>query len=170
MKVNDIMTASPEACRPDDNLAAAVELLWKADCGVLPVVDHSGRVAGILTDRDICIALGTRNVRASNARVASVMRTTVQTCHPGDDVLTALSLMTDRRVRRLPVVDDAGRLVGLVSLNDAVLAAGAGRNAVRPGAVLDAFKAVCAHPLPVPMRVAARADKNGAAGNSAATA
>lgn len=154
MKVTDIMTPSPEVCRPDDNLAKAVELLWKADCGVLPVVDHSGRVAGILTDRDICIALGTRNVRASNAGVASVMRTTVQTCHPSDDVLTALSLMTDRRVRRLPVVD-GGRLVGVVSLNDAVLAAGAGRNAIRSGAVLDALKAVCAHPLPVPTRGAA---------------
>jgi len=152
MRVNDIMTASPEACRPDDNLATAVELLWKADCGVLPVVDHSGRVAGILTDRDICIALGTRNVRASNVRVGSVMRTTVQTCLPTDDVLTVLSLMTDRRVRRLPVTDDAGRLVGIVSLNDAVLAVGTGRNAVRAGAVLDAFKAVCAHPLPVPIR------------------
>jgi CBS domain-containing protein len=58
VKVTDIMTASPEACRADHNLAAAVELLWKADCGVLPVVDHSGRVAGILTDRDICIASG----------------------------------------------------------------------------------------------------------------
>ena len=155
MKVNDIMTASPEACRPDDNLATAVELLWKADCGVLPVVDHSGRVAGILTDRDICIALGTRNVRASNLRVGTVMRTTVHTCLPTDDVLVALSQMTDRRVRRLPVVDDGGRLVGVVSLNDAVLAAGAGRNAVRPGAVLDAFRAVCAHPLPVPVKPAA---------------
>ena len=169
MKVNDIMTASPEACRPDDNLATAVELLWKADCGVLPVVDHSGRVAGILTDRDICIALGTRNVRASNVGVASVMRTTVQTCHPSEDVLTALSLMTDRRVRRLPVVDDAGRLVGVVSLNDAVLAAGLGRNAIRPGAVLDAFKAVCAHPLPVPTKGAATAEGGESTENSAPT-
>jgi CBS domain-containing protein len=167
MRVNHIMTASPEACRPDDNLATAVELLWKADCGVLPVVDHSGRVAGILTDRDICIALGTRNVRASNVRVGSVMRTTVQTCLPTDDVLTVLSLMTDRRVRRLPVVDAAGRLVGIVSLNDAVLAAGTGRNAVRAGAVLDAFKAVCAHPLPVAMGVAAKAEKTGSTENSA---
>jgi CBS-domain-containing membrane protein len=131
------------------------------------VVDHSGRVAGILTDRDICIALGTRNVRASNVRVGSVMRTTVQACLPTDDVLTVLSLMTDRRVRRLPVVDAAGRLVGIVSLNDAVLAAGTSRNAVRGGAVLDAFKAVCAHSLPVAMRAAAKAEKTGSTENSA---
>ena len=148
MKVKDIMTAAPEACRPDDNLAEAVELLWKANCGVLPVTDHSGRVAGILTDRDICIALGTRNARASDVRVESIMRTTVQTCQPTEDVLTALGRMSDRRVRRLPVVDAADRLVGVLSLNDAVLSAGPGQNAVRPAALLDAFKSICAHDLP----------------------
>jgi CBS domain-containing protein len=148
MKVKDIMTAAPEACRPDDNLAEAVELLWKANCGVLPVTDHSGRVAGILTDRDICIALGTQNARASDVRVESIMRTTVQTCQPTEDVLTALGRMSDRRVRRLPVVDAADRLVGILSLNDAVLSAGPGQNAVRPAAVLDAFKSICAHDLP----------------------
>jgi CBS domain-containing protein len=149
MKVEDIMTASPETCRPDDNLAEAVELLWKANCGVLPVTDHGGRVSGILTDRDICIALGTRNARAAEIPVESVMRTAVYTCQPAEDVLAALGRMTDHRVRRLPVVDTADRLVGILSLNDAVLAAGPGHNAVRPAAVLDTFKAVCAHSLPV---------------------
>ena len=151
MKVEQIMTASPETCRSDDNLAEAVELLWKADCGALPVVDHAGRVAGILTDRDICVALGTRNARASDVRVGSVMRVNVQTCGPKENVLTALSRMTDHRVRRLPVVDDADRLVGMLSLNDAVLAAGGGHDQVRPAAVLDVFKAVCAHRVPVPV-------------------
>jgi CBS domain-containing protein len=148
MKVKEIMTTAPEAGRPEDNLARAVELLWKADCGVLPIVDDTGRVAGILTDRDICIALGTRNARAADVHIAQVMRSTVYTCEPEDDVLAALALMSDRRVRRLPVVEGGG-LVGVVSLNDAVLAIGTGRNAVRPGAVLDTFKSVCAHQLPV---------------------
>ena len=156
MRVKDIMTASADACRPDDNLAEAVELLWRTNCGVLPVTDHSGRVAGILTDRDICIALGTRNARAADVRVESVMRTTVQTCQPEEDVLTALGRMTDHRVRRLPVVDTADRLVGILSLNDAVLAAGPGRDAVRPGAVLDTFKAICAHELPVALHATAQ--------------
>lgn len=149
MKVKDIMTAAPEACRPDDNLAEAVELLWSANCGVLPVTDHSGRVAGILTDRDICIALGTRNARAADVRVESVMRTSVHTCCPTEDVLSALGRMSDRRVRRLPVVDATDRLVGILSLNDAVLSAGTGQHAVRPAAVLDTFKSICAHNLPV---------------------
>jgi CBS domain-containing protein len=151
MKIKDLMTPSPEACRPDDNLGVAVALLWRANCGVLPVTDHSGRIAGILTDRDICIALGTRNARASEVPVGSVMRTTVQTCEPDEDVLTALARMSEWRVRRLPVVDAAGRLVGVFSLNDAVLAAAPSRGAVRPGAVLDTFKGVCAHELPAPL-------------------
>jgi CBS domain-containing protein len=154
MKVKDVMTAAPEACRPDDNLAKAVERLWAADCGVLPVIDHTGRVAGILTDRDICIALGTRNAPASEVRVDSVMRTTVHTCAPDEDVLLALSRMTDHRVRRLPVVDDKDRLVGILSLNDAVLTAGTGRHVVRSAAVLDTLRAICAHPLPAPSSAA----------------
>jgi CBS-domain-containing membrane protein len=148
MKVKEIMTTAPVAGRPEDNLARAVELLWQADCGVLPIVDDTGRVAGILTDRDICIALGTRNARASDVHIAQVMHPTVYTCQPDDDVLAALALMSDRRVRRLPVVE-GGWLVGVVSLSDAVLAGGTGRSGVRPGAVLDTFKSVCAPRLPV---------------------
>jgi CBS domain-containing protein len=157
MKVQDLMTVSPEACHPDDNLAHAVSQLWKADCGALPVVDHAGRLAGILTDRDICIALGTRDARASESSVGSVMRTSVEMCEPDDDVLTALARMADRRVRRLPVVDAEHRLLGIVSLGDAALAAGAGRNTVRPGAVLEALRTICEHPLPVPIVKAAGA-------------
>jgi CBS domain-containing protein len=149
MKVQDVMTVSPEACRPENNLAEAVAQLWKADCGALPVVDHTGRLAGILTDRDICIALGTRNARPSEISVGSLMRTSVETCLADDDVATALARMGDRRVRRLPVVDAEHRLLGMLSLSDAALSAGTGRGAVRPAAVLAAFKTISAHPLPV---------------------
>lgn len=153
MKVNELMTTSPETCRPGDNLAEAVALLWKADCGALPVTDGTNRLAGIVTDRDICIALGTRNVRASDVRVESVMRTSVRTCGADEDVLAALGRMGDARVRRLPVVDDAGHLAGILSIDDVVLAAGGSgtRGGVRPGALLDSFKAICAHPLPAPV-------------------
>ena len=158
MKVQDVMTAAPEACRPEDNLGEAIALMWRADCGVLPVTDHSGHVAGILTDRDISVALGTRNQRASDLRVESVMRTNVHTCQPSEDVLAAVARMGERRVRRLPVVDTLGRLVGILSLNDVVLAAGGGTG-LRPAAVLDAFQAICAHQLPAPDVVPARAEK-----------
>lgn len=151
MKVHDIMTVAPEVCRPDDNLAQAVSQLWNVDCGVLPVVDHTGRLAGIVTDRDICIALGTRNQRASEVRVNTVMRTSVETCAPDNDVIVALGRMSGRQVRRLPVVDDEHRLLGIVSLSDAAGAAGSGPNAVRPGAILETLRNVSKHALPVPV-------------------
>jgi CBS domain-containing protein len=167
MNVSEVMTAAPEACRPDDNLSEAVALLWNADCGALPVTDHAGHVAGILTDRDICIALGTRNIRASEADVSSVMQTNVHTCQPTEDVLSVLARMGERRVRRMPVVDTVGRLVGVLSINDVVLAAGA-RNGVRPAAVLDALKGIFAHPLPVPVNTSEKMEQDRTAAPSIA--
>jgi CBS domain-containing protein len=144
------MTTQPEHCGPDTNLAAAVQLMWDADCGVLPVVDEARRVVGIITDRDICIALGTRNERASDIRVADVMQTPVHTCTVSDDVRIALDRMREQRVRRLPVLDGDGVLGGLFSLDDAALATADG-NGVKPAQVLETFRAICAHRLPVPV-------------------
>jgi CBS domain-containing protein len=149
MKVQDIMTTAPETCRPTTNLASAVERLWRADCGVLPVVDEGGMLVGIITDRDICIAIGTRNRPASTILVEGVMTRSVETCQADDDVNVALGRMKDRRVRRLPVLDDRGKLVGILSLNDIVLATGPGAKAVKPTAVLQTFKMICAHNLPM---------------------
>ena len=148
MKVQEIMTTAPETCRAATNLAVAVERLWNADCGVLPVTDEDARLTGIITDRDICIALGTRNRPASAVRVDEVMRRPVEACRADEDVNVALGRMKDRRVRRLPVLDDRGRLVGMLSLNDVVLATGSGVKAVKPGVVMAAFKAICAHNVP----------------------
>jgi predicted transcriptional regulator len=106
-------------------------------------------VVGIITDRDICIALGTRNKRASEIRVGDVMRTAVETCGTEDDVKGALDKMRDRRVRRLPVLDGDAHLTGMLSLNDAVLAT-ATSNGVRPAHVIETFRAICVHRLPVP--------------------
>ena len=147
MKVQDLMTSLPESCTPDTDLAAAVQLLWDADCGVLPVVNSTREVVGVITDRDICIALGTRDQPASRIRVRDVMRTPVETCAASDDIAAALQKMKQRRVRRLPVVDDDGHLAGLLSLNDAVLAT-ASKDGVRSAQLLDAFRAICAHRLP----------------------
>ena len=151
MKIRDIMTTSPETCGRTTNLAAAVERLWSADCGVLPVVDRDGSLVGIITDRDICIALGTRNRPASGILVDNVMTSDVETCRDDEDVAVALGRMQERRVRRLPVLDDRGTLVGVLSLNDIILATGSGAKAIKPAAVLQTFKAICAHDLPVPV-------------------
>ena len=148
MKVRDIMTTAPETCGPKTNLASAAAHLWRADCGVLPVIDDDRRLIGIITDRDICIALGTRDRPASDVVVDEVMSSTVRTCRAEDDVSVALRLMKEHRVRRLPVVDDQGRLVGILSMNDMVLAAGQGPGAVKSTALLQALRAICTHNLP----------------------
>jgi len=121
MKVRDIMMSAPKFCRPDTNLAAAVEIMWKSDCGFLPVVDFENRVAGVLTDRDVCIALGTRNQKASDVLVRDVMTDRVYGCAVEDDIHTALQTMEKHQVRRLPVVNPDGKLVGVLSIGDLTL-------------------------------------------------
>ena len=92
MKVKEIMTAQPKTCAPDTTLAAAANLMWEGDCGVLPVMEN-GTLVGVVTDRDMYIALATRNKLASQLRVSEVARQTVLTCEPEDDVHAALATM-----------------------------------------------------------------------------
>jgi CBS domain-containing protein len=143
MKVKDIMTPKPKTASRRMTLAEAAQLLWAADCGILPVVEE-GKLVGVVTDRDMYIALGTRNKRASQITVGEVARDTVWGCGPEEDVHAALSTMTERRVRRLPVVA-GGSLVGVISLNDLVRVAGT-KEPVRNEEIVDTFRAICAHP------------------------
>lgn len=117
MQTREVMTENVQFCAPDTNLAAAIEIMWNSDCGVLPVLEN-GKLAGIVTDRDICIALGTRDCAARDVAVRDVGTTTVHTCQPDDDVYVALEVMQTARVRRVPVVDADGNLRGIVSLGD----------------------------------------------------
>ena len=124
MKVKDLMTPEPRTCAPSTNLAEAAALMLDADCGILPVVDDNGKLAGVVTDRDMYIALATRNTLASQLIVGDVARAQVFTCGPDDDVHTALTTMKQHHVRRLPVEGFAGTVAGIVSMNDILLAAG----------------------------------------------
>lgn len=145
MKVKQIMTPEPKTASPGTTLAAAAHLLWEADCGILPVVEDS-KLVGVVTDRDMYIALATRNTPASQLTVGDVTNRTVWACAPDDAVRVALETMKTRHVRRLPVVADSS-LVGIISMNDIALAAGAGK-AVRNEEVVDTLKAICARPAP----------------------
>lgn len=143
MKVRDIMTGKPKCCGPDTNLAEAIELMWTNDCGVLPVVED-GKLIGIVTDRDVCIAVGTRNCRPSDVTVKEVATRTVQTCAPDDDVDTAMATMRRAQVRRLPVMED-GTLAGILALNDVILAAAHKYAAVNSEGVMNTMRAVSEH-------------------------
>ena len=121
MKVRDVMMRTPASCSTDTNLAAAVEILWNRNCGFLPVVNAQGKVVGVATDRDICIALGTRNRLPGEITVGEVISGKLFACAPDDDVHTALATMAQEKVRRLPVIGSDGMLQGILSMDDAVL-------------------------------------------------
>ena len=152
MKVKDIMTTDVRTCTPDMTLAEAAHQMWDGDCGILPVVDE-GELVGVVTDRDMYIALATKNARASHVRVGAVATRSPATCAPEDDVKTALATMRQARVRRLPVVGFAGTVVGSLAMNDIVLAAGT--KGVDSKEVISTLQAICGHHHPTPHVVAA---------------
>jgi CBS domain-containing protein len=121
MKVRDIMTQTAVCCRPETNVGAAVEMLWIHNYGMLPVVDENQKLIGIVTDRDICIALGTRNRLPGNLAVGDVATTPVFTCKPDDEIHEALGIMTEHQVHRLPVVNGDGVPQGVLSMDDILL-------------------------------------------------
>jgi len=120
MRVQDVMRKSPKYCSPTANLAAVTELLWSCGCGALPVVDASGKVQGIITDRDICLALGANDRRPSEVTAGQAMTRQVATCEGSDDIHAALKTMRSRRVRRIPVVGEGGTLEGILCLSDLI--------------------------------------------------
>jgi CBS domain-containing protein len=121
MKIKNVMVKNVTTCGPDDNVAEIAAKMWDARCGSVPVLDDRGTVTRLITDRDICIALGTRNVRASELKVKDVSLPRVFSCGPDDDVPLALKTMVAQNVRRLPVVDDMGKLAGILSIDDLLL-------------------------------------------------
>lgn len=148
-KVRDVMATVAHSCRPHTNLAEAGESMWNFDCGALPVVDHDGKVVGMITDRDICMAVATKGRIAAHITVWETITGKVYTCRPDDDVKTALKTMAAEKVRRLPVVDRDGRLQGLLSMNDLVLHAEATKGARVPDLsyedVIAALREICGH-------------------------
>jgi CBS domain-containing protein len=124
MRVKDAMAKTPVFCNLETNLSAAVEMLWNHNCGILPVVDAQRQVVGVITDRDIAIALGTRNQLPAEITVAAAATRKVQTCKPTDDIHLAIDTMAEKKVRRLIVVNEQNQLEGILSMDDVVLSAG----------------------------------------------
>ena len=142
MKVRDIITTDVSSCQPETTLAAVAQTMWERDCGILPVVTSEGRVIGMITDRDICMAVATKARTADRISVREVTAGTVYVCLA--DTGAALETMKTQKVRRLPVVDDQGHLKGILSMNDIVLHANA-RRGVAPTDIVGALKGICEH-------------------------
>jgi CBS domain-containing protein len=149
MKIQDIMTSDVQCCGPDTNLAAAAKMMWDSDCGALPVLNVEGKVLGIITDRDICMAAATKNKPPSEITVWETTSGKAYSCLPTDDVHTALDIMKRERVRRLPVVDEDGMFQGIIAMNDFLLAAQEAKGRSLPAVsyedVVHTMKAISAH-------------------------
>ena len=144
MKVKELMTTDVKRCTPETNLAAAAKIMWEGDCGAVPVTDERDRVVGVITDRDICIAAATRPRTEGEIPVKEVISKPLYTCAPGDDVRSALEIMKTRKIRRLPVVEQNGRLAGIVSIHDIAVQSRTRNSDISTDSVLDAFIAITA--------------------------
>ena len=149
MKVKEVMSTNPKACTLTDNLSAAAGLMWENDCGILPVVAEGGKVVGLITDRDICMAANLKNERLSNLAVEDVISGDVYACKPEENIRSALKIMQENRVRRLPVIATDGTLQGILSMNDLVLKADEPKEKKAPelsyGDVVNTYKSICQH-------------------------
>ena len=137
MRVDALMSTDLATVRPETDLRVAIGEMRSHDCGFLPVVEGNGRVVGVLTDRDVALALGD-DARPSECSVADVMTREPHTCRVDESAHQALLRMRGGRVRRLPVVDETGHLAGAISIDDLVLVA----QSVRAGADRVSFEQV----------------------------
>jgi len=149
MKVSDLMTKEVRACNPNDSLNRAAQLMWENDCGSIPVTDAEMKVVGMLTDRDICMAAYTQGVALIDASVGSAMSRDVCVCNPSDNIASATEQMRERKIRRLPVVDDDQQLIGILSVSDIAREADRLRTSkskkrpIKDGEFIETLGAIC---------------------------
>lgn len=123
MRARDIMTKDPQVCRREDTARRAAELMRDKDCGVIPVVDESRRVIGIVTDRDIAVRVVAAG-KAADTRLNEVMTPGAKCCSADDDLRDVEHKMAELQVRRIPICDAGGRVLGIISQADIARAAG----------------------------------------------
>jgi CBS domain-containing protein len=151
MQVQEIMDRHARAVAPEANLATLGRVMGDTGCGIVTVVDVGGRVVGVFTDRDFCLTVATSDQRPSEIRAGQVMSRDVVTCREDASLDAALETMRRRELRRLPVLDSAGRFAGLLSLDDVLQEEridAAHRAGLYPE-LAAALRATCNHRSPV---------------------
>jgi CBS domain-containing protein len=121
MKVKDVMTTDVAFCGLEDTLKKTAEIMRYRNCGVVPVVDEEKRVVGMLTDRDVCLAVAARNRKASDVKTKELIGGKVIVCSPEDSLENALKKMRKHQVKRLAAIGENGELAGILSVNDILL-------------------------------------------------
>lgn len=120
MKSNEVMTKDPSCCVATDTVFDAAQLMKSENVGSIPVVDNNDtrKLEGIVTDRDLALKVVAGGLDPKNANVGDVMTTGVVTCRPDAHVDTVIELMEEHQIRRIPIVDENDRLVGIISQAD----------------------------------------------------
>lgn len=140
MKIAGVFHRTVTSCADRDGLDFAASLMWRYNVGCLPVLGDLGQLVGMITDRDIALAAFLQGSPLHAITVSSVMRKEMVTCTPDDDVEHVLRTMTAYHLRRVPVVDGGGKLLGILSLNDIARAAMA--NELSPAGMASVVAAV----------------------------
>jgi len=117
---SDVMTREPVYCEPGDPVTKAADLMRQHDVGSLPVVESrgSGRLVGIVTDRDLVVKVVAGNRSVESATVRDAMTANPWSCREDEELGHAVSIMAEQQVRRMPVVDAEGRLLGIIAQAD----------------------------------------------------
>lgn len=115
--VRDVMTRSPETVSPGDTLQHVAQLMLENDCGAIPVVDED-KVVGIITDRDIVMRVLAKGRNPLELKVSEAMTTGVACAREDDSIDRVMELMSRHQVRRIPVVDEGDRVIGIVAQAD----------------------------------------------------
>jgi len=124
MKIQDLMRSQVLSCQPDTDLESVAMLMWNNDCGAIHVVGSDGRPVAMITDRDISMGYALNHKPLWELTAQQVHeQSELLSCHAEDDLQAALSIMHAGQVRRLPVVDDDGKLAGILSMDDLILEA-----------------------------------------------
>ena len=119
-KCNEVMTKNPVCCQPDDMVEKAAQLMQSENVGSIPVIENeqTQKLVGIVTDRDLVLEIIAKGRDVKSTRVEAVMTREVVTCRAGDDLQKALDRMGEHQLRRIPIVDDDNRIVGIIAQAD----------------------------------------------------
>ena len=148
MIVKEVMNHEVTTCSPETTLESAALMMWNGDCGTVAVVDDEKKVIGIITDRDICMAVALQHKAASEIQVQEIMSRHLFTCQPDNDIMNALKTMSFQKVRRLPVTNDNGQVEGIISIEDLIARAERGRRGIQVPELsyddtMTTLKAIC---------------------------
>ena len=144
MKVQEIMTEKAQSCLPDDKVSAIARMMREQNCGFIPVVTNENVPVGVITDRDVCMAVATKFQNAADIDVSELMSRQIFACFAEDDLNTALRRMKESKVRRLPVVNHEGKLKGILSLDDIILSTtGDGKGDLPLANVFGTYQSIC---------------------------